>query len=80
MAASRGSLLTHTMSSSSNWKPFIDFYGAKGFKDEAGEVVFSGDECGMYPYFNSHKALMERLALHDESDGDEPGDFSPISA
>jgi len=60
-----------------DWKPFIDYYGAKGFKDALGEIVFSGDDCGMYPYFKSHKALLDRLALHDD---DLMGDCSPRSA
>lgn len=55
-----------------DWIPFIDRYGAKGFKDGAGEVVFSGDECGMYPYYTSHKSILERLELQDELNADLP--------
>lgn len=45
-----------------SWSPFIDKWGAKGFKDQ-GEVVFSGDDSGFYPWYETAELLIERLGL-----------------
>jgi hypothetical protein len=45
------------------WTTFYDRWGARGFKDEAGQAVFSGDDAGMHGWFDSEAALRERLGM-----------------
>lgn len=47
-----------------DWKRFVDRYGAYGYKDEAGQVVLSGDSNGELPWFETQALLLERINLH----------------
>ena len=46
-----------------NFHEFIDKYGAKGFKDENENVVFSGDDSGWYPFYENSREIRKRLAI-----------------
>ena len=47
-----------------NWTPFVDRWGAKGFKDETGAVVFSGDDTGFYPWYETAALIAVRVSEH----------------
>lgn len=44
-----------------DWTPFVDQYGAKGFRDEDGNEVFSGDDSGYYPWYMTAESILGRL-------------------
>jgi len=47
----------------SNYTFFIDIYGAKGVRCEDGSVVFSGDDPGSYPWYETAELIIGRLKM-----------------
>jgi len=47
-----------------HWEAFFDRWGAQGFRNEDG-IVFSGDDMGFFPWFQTAELLLERIG--DES-------------
>jgi len=43
------------------WVEFVDKWGAYGFKDEQGNVVFSGDDMYRFPWYETAGSLIERI-------------------
>ena len=48
------------------WREFVDRWGAYGYKDEQGQIVFSGDACFCFPWFETAELLIERIQMHSE--------------
>jgi len=46
------------------WTEFVDRWGAYGFKDERGQVVFSGDSSFQFPWYETEALLVERIQEH----------------
>jgi hypothetical protein len=47
-----------------DWTTFYDRYGAKGFKDTSGKVVFTGDSSGEFPWYETAELLIDRIEQH----------------
>ncbi len=43
------------------WTPIVDLWGAKGFKDRSGRRVFTGDDFGFYPWYETSGLILERI-------------------
>ena len=48
------------------WSEFVDRWGAYGYKDEHGQIVFSGDACFSFPWYETAELLSERVEMHSE--------------
>jgi hypothetical protein len=48
------------------WCEFVDRWGAYGYKDEHGQIVFSGDACFCFPWYETAELLAERIEVHSE--------------
>jgi hypothetical protein len=44
-----------------DWEEFRDKYSALGYKDENGAVVFAGDDCGYFPWYETAEVLIHRV-------------------
>jgi hypothetical protein len=47
------------------WTEFVDRWGAYGYKDESGQVVFSGDSGFQFPWYETEALLRERCQDHE---------------
>jgi len=52
---------TFVVQNKPKWKKFRDKYGAWGFRNENGEVVFTGDGQGEFPWYETIELLLKRL-------------------
>lgn len=43
------------------WEPIIDRWGAKGFKNSSGRIVFAGEDSGFCPWYETAELLLERI-------------------
>lgn len=52
-----------------HWTKYRDQYGALGFKNSLGQVVFTGDDNNQYPWYETEKLLGLRIGrgLADEA-------------
>lgn len=50
------------------WSEFVDRWGAYGYKDEHGQIVFSGDACFCFPWYETAELLIERIEMHSEQE------------
>ena len=50
------------------WSEFVDRWGAYGYKDEHGEIGFSGDACSCFPWYETAELLIERVEMHSEQE------------
>jgi len=50
------------------WSEFVDRWGAYGYKDEQGRIVFSGDACFCFPWYETAELLIERVEMHSRED------------
>jgi hypothetical protein len=48
------------------WCEFVDRWGAYGYKDKHGQIVFSGDACFCFPWYETAELLAERIEMHSE--------------
>lgn len=46
------------------WREVVDRWGAYGYKDEKGQIVFSGDACFCFPWYETAELLIERITTH----------------
>ena len=47
-----------------SWTCFFDRWGARAYKDENGQLVFSGDSSWCLPWFETEQLLRERIQEH----------------
>ena len=45
------------------WSEFVDRWGANGYKDEQGRIVFSGDACFCFPWYETAELLIGRIEM-----------------
>lgn len=60
------------METQPDWERFRDRYGALGFRDSNGHYVFSGDQVGVFPWYQTAELLLKRLQQHEQESAINP--------